>query len=211
MATTRTTSTSQARRAARRSSSSPGAAASNQPAPAAQRSSTRRGRTSTRRRATPPRRLGTRSRTRRGCFPRESYRPGATARSCASGRATRDATVQIFRAGPSAATDRRQADGGRAGHRARAASPCSAAAPAIAIQIGDWPSGLYFAQLTAPGRRRLRAVRPPAQAARRASRRGRPADPHLAGLQLPRRQRRRHGRHLVRARGPPQSASAGRS
>ena len=39
--------------------------------------------------------------------------------------------------------------------------------------------------------RRLRAVRRPADAARRAPRRGRAADPHLAGVQLPRRRRRR--------------------
>ena len=68
----------------------------------------------------------------------------------------------------------------------------------IAIEIGDWPSGLYFAKLTSPGRVGFApfVVRP--AAARRAPRRGRPADPHLAGLQLPRRRRRRQRRHLVR-------------
>ncbi len=46
---------------------------------------------------------------------------------------------------------------------------------------------------------RLRAVRRPADDARRAqSRRGRDADEHVAGLQLPRPRRERLGRHLVR-------------
>ncbi len=46
--------------------------------------------------------------------------------------------------------------------------------------------------------RRVRAVRARAPPARRASRRRRHADEHLAGLQPARRGRRRRGRHLVR-------------
>ena len=69
----------------------------------------------------------------------------------------------------------------------------------ITVQTGDWPTGPL--RRPAHDRRRtdrLRAVRPapddpgPAPAARR------PADEHLAGLQLLRRRRRRLGRHVVR-------------
>ena len=50
---------------------------------------------------------------------------------------------------------------------------------------------------------RLCAVHRPADRARRDEpRRGRDADEHVAGLQLPRRRRQRLGRHLVRKRGP---------
>ena len=61
------------------------------------------------------------------------------------------------------------------------------------------------------GRRRagrLRAADPAAAHARRAQGRGRPLDEHLAGLQLPRPQRRRLGRQLVRQRGNPRGRPA---
>ena len=68
----------------------------------------------------------------------------------------------------------------------------------LTLRIGDWPSGLYFARLTcrtgASASRRSSSARTPG----RAPRRGRPADADVAGLQLPRRQRRRARRHLVR-------------
>ena len=62
------------------------------------------------------------------------------------------------------------------------------------IAVGNWPSGLYFARLTAPGGKgRVRALRAEAAPARRAQNRRCPADADVAGLQLPRRRRRRHG------------------
>ena len=62
-------------------------------------------------------------------------------------------------------------------------------------------------QLTAGARVGYRAVRPSAGAARTASRRRRDADDDLAGLQLPRRRRRRHARHLVRDVARPNGAA----
>ena len=100
------------------------------------------------------------------------------------------------------ADDREQVDGGRAGERERRFAVLRNGST-IAIEIGDWPSGLYFARLTAPGRVGFAPFVVRAAAARRAPRRGRPPDPHLAGLQLPRRRRRRARRHLVRDAGPP--------
>ena len=73
----------------------------------------------------------------------------------------------------------------------------------VAVPIGDWPSGLYF---VAPGAPRTDAIGfapfvvSPAPA-RRASRCSRPADPDLAGVQLPRRRRGRLRRLLVRGSG----------
>ena len=87
---------------------------------------------------------------------------------------------------------------GRAGRGRTGAGSASSPAP-IALQIApDWPSGVYFAQLTADDGRVGYAPldRPSGQAA--GARRGRAADDHLGRLQLPRRGRRRLGRHLVR-------------
>ena len=67
----------------------------------------------------------------------------------------------------------------------------------LQVPIGDWPTGLYFAQLTAPGPRRLRAVRRRAAAPGREPRRGRAADANLAGVQPAGRRRERRPRHLV--------------
>jgi N,N-dimethylformamidase beta subunit-like, C-terminal len=81
-------------------------------------------------------------------FPRESYAPGSTAALVLFNRAPR-VTVQIFRAGPEhhrtygycemqgiPATPPEPIGNLRKGFGAR-------------IAIGDWPSGLYFARLTA--------------------------------------------------------------
>ena len=83
-------------------------------------------------------------------FPLESYRPGARA-TLRIWTAARNVSVRIFRVGP----EKQRTVGSKtmegvpvapALHRAsiRAGS-------AVTIAIGDWPSGLYFARLTAPG------------------------------------------------------------
>ena len=70
-------------------------------------------------------------------------------------------------------------------------------------------SGLYFLRVNCGGRtRRLRAADPAAAHARRAQGRGRALDEHLAGVQLPRRERRRLGRQLVRRRREPDGRPA---
>jgi hypothetical protein len=85
-------------------------------------------------------------------FPRESYRPGATARLVVTDVA-RHIRVQLFRAGY-----------GRGQLEARDLMRGRPVAPAIdagavrgrrilPLRLGDWPSGLYYARLTASGGR----------------------------------------------------------
>ena len=85
--------------------------------------------------------------------------------------------------------------GGARRHRAGRASTGrrTATAPASSrVRIGRWRSGVYYARLDRRRRAgRLRAARRRPAQPRRAPRRRRHADEHLAGLQLPRRGRRR--------------------
>ena len=69
----------------------------------------------------------------------------------------------------------------------------------LRVWIGDWPSGVYFAKLTGVGRTLGFApfvVRPRRLGEHRVA--VVHADVHLAGVQLPRRERRRLRRHVVR-------------
>ena len=79
----------------------------------------------------------------------------------------------------------------------------------VTFQIGNWPSGFYFVKLTQPDGSFGYApfIIRPRRARRDVAGRGRPADEHLAGLQLLRRGRRRLGRLLVRRAAPPRGAA----
>jgi len=81
-------------------------------------------------------------------FPRESYRPGAPARLDVYSRATR-VKLRFFRAGPQ--DDETQANDIMLGVPAGAAKWIGAIRPgrSIRTRLGNWPSGLYFARLTA--------------------------------------------------------------
>jgi hypothetical protein len=85
-------------------------------------------------------------------FPRESYRPGDVARLFVTGR-EREVAVRIFRAGT---------DPGRlTASDVMTGSPVSDTnlfgavdgRRSIAVKLGSWPSGVYYARLTAPGHR----------------------------------------------------------
>jgi hypothetical protein len=82
-------------------------------------------------------------------FGRESYRPGETAR-LALWRAGGDITVQVFRSGPERVKTRGNSTMNgvpvtvRARHRAGSRA---------LIRIGAWPTGVYFARVTARGGR----------------------------------------------------------
>ena len=102
--------------------------------------------------------------------------------------------------------DRRRArqrhDGGHAGDRTAPPRRRSRPATRCAVRIGNWPTGFYFARLDGPRRKgRVRAVRAAAARPRRAPHRGRLADADVAGVQLPRRRRRRQAGHVVRRPG----------
>ncbi len=82
-------------------------------------------------------------------FPRESYAPGSTAALVISNRA-RGLTVQLFRAGPERIITR--SDGtmrGVAMTPKRSIGPSGGGRRIVRIRIGNWPSGLYFARLSA--------------------------------------------------------------
>ncbi len=118
-----------------------------------------------------------------------SYRPGELARFASA--CVPVARRQVLHAGPSGAT--------RATTRCGVSSSTAPFACAMRARSGsewDWESGLYTARLQAGHRVGFApfVVRP-----RRLGepRRRRPADEHLAGLQLPVHQRRRPSRHLV--------------
>src|SRR5919201_4793761 len=82
-------------------------------------------------------------------FPRESYGPGSVARLVITARA-RHVSIQVRRVGPESGPiwgndsmtgvpmTAKRAIGNVAGHRV------------VRVQLGDWPSGVYFVQLTAP-------------------------------------------------------------
>jgi hypothetical protein len=84
-------------------------------------------------------------------FVRESYRAGSTAVLRVFSSAD-DVVVQLFRAGQEQAAARHDDVmlGAPVG-RQRTLGAVSAGAR-VSVRIGDWPSGLYFARLTAPGK-----------------------------------------------------------
>ena len=136
-------------------------------------------------------------------FPRESYRPGTTATLRFESTLER-VRLKVFHAGPEwgktvgdnemrglPATDPVLLD--------RISSGGSTRDPDR--QLGDRPLLRPAHGQGRPGR--VCTVRRPAEAARPESGRRGAADPHLAGVQLPRRRRRRHRGHLVRKRGRP--------
>ena len=84
-------------------------------------------------------------------FPLESYRPGTTA-VLRVWTASRGTTVRVFQVGP----ERQLTIGNKTMEGVPVNAPRRFAVlrsgATIAIEIGDWPSGLYFARLTSPGR-----------------------------------------------------------
>jgi hypothetical protein len=86
-------------------------------------------------------------------FPKESYAVGSTARLEVTDRAS-DLSVQMFRAGM--AVKRISANDVLTGKPVSAVRRLGAVSGhrTVAIRLGaDWPSGVYYAQLTAPGDR----------------------------------------------------------
>jgi hypothetical protein len=82
-------------------------------------------------------------------FGRESYRPGETAR-LALWRAGGDVTVQVFRSGP----ERVKTRGNSTMNGVPVARPARyRAGSRLRIRIGTWPTGVYFARVTARGGR----------------------------------------------------------
>ena len=84
-------------------------------------------------------------------FPEESYRPGTIA-VLRVWTASRGVTVRVFRVGPERqlTIGNKEMEGVPANEPRRFAVLRSGST--IAIELGDWPSGLYFAKLTSPGR-----------------------------------------------------------
>ncbi|TML64582.1 MAG: hypothetical protein E6G22_04015 [Actinobacteria bacterium] len=76
-------------------------------------------------------------------FARRSYAPGAAARLVVLGRAS-DLTVQLYRAGHGGEGPM---EGRQVGGTLHAAAPSR-----LTLPLGDWPSGLYYARLSASGR-----------------------------------------------------------
>jgi hypothetical protein len=82
-------------------------------------------------------------------FGRESYRPGEAAR-LALWRAGGDVTVQVFRTGP----ERVKTRGNSTMNGVPVATPARyRAGSRLRIRIGAWPTGVYFARVTARGGR----------------------------------------------------------
>ena len=136
-------------------------------------------------------------------FPRESYRPGTTATLRFESTLER-VRLQVFHAGPEwGKTVGDNEDARPPRDRSRPARPDQLGRldPDPDRQLGDRP---LLRPAHGQGRTgRVCTVRRPAEAARPESGRRGAADPHLAGVQLPRRRRRRDGGHLVRKRGRP--------
>jgi hypothetical protein len=81
-------------------------------------------------------------------FPRESYRPGSTATLRLWARPP-GTTVRIHRVGP----EPQRTVGNKTMEGVPMTAPLRVSASTIRLRIArDWPSGLYFARLTAPGR-----------------------------------------------------------
>jgi hypothetical protein len=85
-------------------------------------------------------------------FPRQSYRPGETAR-LRFWSSARPVTLQVLRAGPEPRyTRRRDSMSGvpvTTPRRLGAVSP----GRVVSLHVGDWPSGVYFARLQGSGER----------------------------------------------------------
>ena len=143
-------------------------------------------------------------------FTGESYVASSTARLAIETDAT-ELTLQTFRAGRRGhAHAQRHDHARRAGESAGDDSLGRAPSPGDAQLRGRAVGDRRLLRQADRERRphRLRAVRRPADDARRAQpRRRRDADEHVAGLQLPRPERERMGRHLVR-QGRPEHGNA---
>ena len=147
------------------------------------------------------------------------FRAGATARATgpASSSPTRSAGLgAVFPA--RAARLRPTIPGRRHARHAREASWSPVGhrpgrpRPTVSIHIGDWPSGVYLAQLTASGARGKYARWSRPRATSRTSDRGRARNADVAGVQLRRRERRRVARHMVcRLEDEQRAASSARS
>jgi hypothetical protein len=84
-------------------------------------------------------------------FTRESYTPGATATLVISNRA-RGVRLQIFRSGPERILTRSDITMNGVPVTVPRWIGASTGRRIVAVRIGDWPSGLYFARLRAAGR-----------------------------------------------------------
>jgi hypothetical protein len=80
-------------------------------------------------------------------FPFESYRPGAVA-TLRLWTQVRGASVRIHRVGP----ERQLTVGNNAMEGVPVTSRRNVSGTTVDVRIGDWPSGLYFARVEAPGR-----------------------------------------------------------
>ena len=81
-------------------------------------------------------------------FARESYPPGATATLVISNRA-RELRLQIFRSGPERVVTRSNLTMNGVPVTPRRSIGTSTGRRVVAVKIGAWPSGLYFARLRA--------------------------------------------------------------
>ena len=134
-------------------------------------------------------------------FARESYRPDETAELRLFGDVGR-LTIRLFHSGPEGIVTRRNDIMFGVEVAARKVVASARHGSVVRIHVGDWPSGLYFARLSARGGRLGFAPFVVAPAATRgAPRRRRHADPHVVRVRRPRRQPGRCGRQLVRRPG----------
>jgi hypothetical protein len=81
-------------------------------------------------------------------FPSESYAPGETARLVISNHA-RGLRLQVFRSGPERVVTRSDVTMNGVPVSPKIAIGASGGHRVVRVQIGDWPSGLYFARLAA--------------------------------------------------------------
>jgi murein DD-endopeptidase MepM/ murein hydrolase activator NlpD len=85
-----------------------------------------------------------------GYFRRESYRPGSTATLVVTTH-LRAVTIQVFRTGetPIAGRQRDELRGVAVTSPRRVRLPSGSGEQRVTVRIGDWPSGVYYAQLKA--------------------------------------------------------------
>jgi hypothetical protein len=81
-------------------------------------------------------------------FPQESYAPGDAATLVVFNK-PRGLTLQVFRSGPERTVTRSNATMNGVPVSTRRAIGASRGRRAVAVRIGDWPSGVYFARLAA--------------------------------------------------------------